>query len=77
MNYKISGGMKKNKKTIIIGLVLWVILTIVLILPFTYSVEVASSEGTFNLSVFFENIVNSMGTPIENMQYLIQNRHNK
>ena len=42
MNYKITGGLKKNKKTIIIGLVLWVVLIIVLVLPFTVAKNIAS-----------------------------------
>ena len=42
MNYKITGGLKKNKKTIIIGLILWVVLIIVLVLPFTVAKNIAS-----------------------------------
>ena len=54
MNYKITGGIKKNKKTIIVGLVLWIILIIVLVLPFTCSVNAAKAGGQFNLEHFFK-----------------------
>ena len=65
MNYRITGGIKKNKKTIIIGLVLWIFLTIVLVLPFTVAKDVAtrqSAQVDF-LTRFFEVYGESISHP--------------
>ena len=53
MNYKIAGGLKNNRKTIIIGLVLWILLIIVLVLPYTCAKNAASATGQFDLTRFF------------------------
>ena len=63
MNYKISGGIKKNKKTFIIGTVLWAILTIVLVLPFTYAAGVASVGGKFDLTKFLDEFIGKIVSP--------------
>lgn len=67
MNYMIKDSMKKNKIKIIVGLVLWVILTIVLVLPYT----VASSLSSGNINLFFEIFIKAIQNPIEAMKYLI------
>ena len=54
MNYKISGGLKKNRTVIIVGLVLWIILTIVLVLPYTVASNLAAANSNIDLSKFFE-----------------------
>ena len=56
MNYKVSKTLKDNKKSLIIILVLWVILSIVLVAPLGYSIGVANQNGTFEFEVFLENI---------------------
>ena len=74
MNYKITEGFKKNKKVIIIGLVLWVIITIVLVLPFTVAkyravLFVKAGQGDF-LSNFFElygKSISSLGMSVSYM----------
>ena len=66
MNYKISGGIRRNKKTIIIGLVLWAILTIVLVLPFTYATGVATEGGQLDLSEFLEAFTGKIASPRRN-----------
>ena len=56
MNYKVSKALKANKKSLIIILVLWVILSIVLVEHLGYSIGVASQSGTFNFEIFLETI---------------------
>ena len=46
MNYKVSKALKANKKSLIIILVLWVILSIVLVAPISYSIGEAT-KGRF------------------------------
>ena len=60
MNYKIEGAIKKNRKVFIFGVILWLILTIVLIVPFTYSKGVASESGKFDLTIFMNVFVDSI-----------------
>ena len=70
MNYKISGGLKKNRVVIIVGLVLWIILTIVLVLPFTVAGKVATLETGFNMSRFFEVFGQSVSQPFKSIEYI-------
>ena len=56
MNYKISKTLKDNRKSLIIMVVLWVILTIVLVAPIGYSIGIACHGGTFKFDVFLENV---------------------
>ncbi len=56
MNYKVSKTLKDNKKSIILIAVLWLILTIVLVAPIGYSIGLANQSGTFDLTIFLENV---------------------
>ena len=73
MNYKISGGIRRNKKVFIIGAVLWLILTIVFVLPFTYAKGVATEGGSFDLLKFMEVMAGSIATPGTSIQYIFAN----
>lgn len=52
MNYKVEGAVRRNKRNFIIFAILWVILTIVFIMPISYSLVNASVLGTN----FFEGL---------------------
>ena len=56
MNYKVSKALKANRKSLIVIVVLWVILSIVLVAPLGYSIGVASQSGTFDFEIFLETI---------------------
>ena len=56
MGYKLDKTLKDNKKSIIIIAVLWVILSIVLVAPISYSIGEASKSGAFDMSIFIELI---------------------
>ena len=73
MNYKISGGLRRNKKVFIIGAVLWLFLTIVLVLPFTYSKHIATNGGTFDLMDFFNAFGENVFKPLDNLSYIFKN----
>ena len=73
MNYKISGGLRRNKKVFIIGAVLWLFLTIVLVLPFTYSKHIATNDGTFDLMDFFNAFGENVFKPLDNLSYIFKN----
>ena len=72
MNYKITEGFKKNKKVIVIGLVLWIIIAIVLVLPFTVAnyraaLFVQAGQGDFisNFIDLYGKSISSMGNSIK------------
>ena len=73
MNYKISGGLRRNKKVFIIGVVLWAILTIVLVLPFTYAKHIATNSGSFDLMEFFNAFGANVFKPFGNLSYIFKN----
>ena len=67
MHYKVEGAVRRNKKNFIIFIVLWVILTIVLVMPIGYSITEATVNGSFNMGKFLEGIygaITSLGTVI-------------
>ncbi len=60
MSYKIQGAVRRNKRNFIIFAILWVILSIVLVMPIAYSIVNATVNGSFNLGKFFEEIFLAM-----------------
>ena len=56
MNYKIEGAIRKNRKNFIICAILWLILVIVFVAPFSFSVFQASASGKFALCYLTTNI---------------------
>lgn len=54
MGYKLNKAFKDNKKSIVIVLVLWVILSIVLVAPMSYSIGISTVNGAFQLDTFIE-----------------------
>lgn len=67
MNYKVQGTMRRNKNNFIIFIVLWVILSIVLVMPISYSIANATADGHFMFDKFLGGFVDSfmnLGTVI-------------
>lgn len=67
MHYKVQGAVRRNKKNFIIFIILWVILSIVLIMPISYSIVNAKVDGAFNMMKFFNGIfegVSNLGVVI-------------
>lgn len=67
MGYKIEGTMRRNKKNFIIFAILWVILSIVFVMPIAYSITNASVSGEFDIAKFFNGIyegITNIGTVI-------------
>lgn len=63
MNYKIEGAIRKNRVNFIICGILWLIITIVLVSPFSYAVIQAMSKGSFNFQIMIETFVSSIQNP--------------
>ena len=64
MNYKIEGAIRRNRKNFIIFAILWIIIAIVFVSPFSYSAHVAGLDGKFNLEVFIETFGTSIREPL-------------
>lgn len=60
MNYKMQGAIKRNQKNFIIFAILWVVLSIVFVMPMAYSIKNATVNGVFQLEMFLNTIVNSI-----------------
>lgn len=56
MVYKLNTALKKSKTSIIIALVLWVIVTVILVSPFSYTLGKSMANGKFDLSIFLEQL---------------------
>ena len=64
MNYKIEGAIRRNRKNFIIFAILWILIAIVFVSPFSYSAHVAGLDGQFNLEVFIETFGTSIKAPL-------------
>lgn len=60
MNYKVQGAVRRNKRNFIIFIVLWIILSIVLVMPVAYSITEATVNGVFEMKIFFTKIYDAM-----------------
>ncbi|MBR0427168.1 MAG: type IV secretory system conjugative DNA transfer family protein [Clostridia bacterium] len=72
MNYRITEGLKKNRKVIIIGLVLWAILTIVLVLPFTIAKAVATTSSGLDLTKFIQVFGEAISNPTKSIGFIFK-----
>ena len=71
MNYKIEGAIKRNRKYFIIYAILWVVIAIVFVSPFSYSAHVAGLDGKFSLEIFIETFGTSITNPFGTFGNLI------
>lgn len=54
MNYKIKGAIKKSKIPFIVSIILWLLLTIVFVVPLSYSIFGATYKGGFDTNILFK-----------------------
>lgn len=62
MNYKIEGAIRRNRNAFIICMVLWLLLVIVFVAPFSFSMFEANRGGTDSIN-FIESISNNIMSP--------------
>lgn len=63
MNYKIEGAIRRNRKTFIVCAILWLLLVIVFVAPFSYASFEASASGKFSLGIFMEQFPVNITNP--------------
>ncbi len=71
MNYKLEGAIRRNRKYFIIYAILWVVIAIVFVSPFSYSAHVAGLDGKFSLEIFIETFGTSITNPFGTFGNLI------
>lgn len=72
MNYKIEGALKKAKPTIIVAIILWLLLAIVLIMPFTCGVYQNKLLGRFDSAAFANVFSKTATSPMTGFKALIE-----
>ncbi len=73
MNYKIEGALRKNKKTLILAVILWLFIAIVFIMPiacgWNTAVKEAESTGAkFSMGTFTETVGKRIAQPFLNIK---------
>ena len=74
MNYKIKGAIRRNKKNFIIFLILWLFITIVFVVPYTYTLYLAKKNGGFDFNIFLEKIFVNIMNPFGSFKNIIINK---
>lgn len=67
MNYKVEGAIRRNKNNFIIFIILWIILSIVFVMPISYAIANATINGQFMFGEFIGGIADAftnLGTVI-------------
>ncbi len=59
MNYKVEGAIRRNKKNFTIFIILWIILSIVFVMPISYAITNATIDGQFMFGKFIEEIADA------------------
>ena len=72
MGDKIKRTITKNKNKIIVSIILWIILAIVFVAPFTYSSILAKAGGNFDLGIFFEKFSKSITSPLKALREIFR-----
>ncbi len=67
MNYKIEGAIRRNRKNFIIFAILWILITIVFVSPYSYSSHMAKASGTFDLEIFMNTFASSISNPFSTL----------
>ena len=73
MNYKIKGAMKKNKIPFIISIILWLVLTIVFVVPLAYSIFGATYKGPFDSATFVKFFGQCITMPFQTIGLIFKN----
>lgn len=73
MNYKFKGAMKKNKIPFIVCIILWLVLTIVFVVPLSYSIFGATYKGSFDSTTFFKFFGKCITMPFDTIGLIFKN----
>lgn len=77
MNYKLKNALDKNKKALVVVIILWVILSIVLVSPISVSIVEATENGIFNFGDFIGNLLSNITKIGENLSKVFKSEYIK
>lgn len=72
MNYKIKNTLKKSKMAFIIGIAIWIFLSILLSAPIAVSKVESTINGQFDINIFLDKIINCIGDISGNMSKIFK-----
>ena len=75
MNYKIKNTLKKSKMIFIIGIAIWIGLTILLSAPIAVSIIEATVDGSFNFDEFINIIFSNISNVGENLSKVFTSKY--
>lgn len=64
---KIKRAMKKYRNKFIVIFILWIVLSIVFVSPFSISIQEAMAKGTFDFAVFVETLGSLITNPFKSL----------
>ena len=70
MNYKTKTAMQKSKKSFIVFIILWLVLTIVFVVPLAYSIFGATYRGPFDMDIFFKFFGKCVTMPFKTIELI-------
>lgn len=62
MNYKIEKIGKNFRKSFIIFVIIWLVLTILFVAPIAYSIVESTENGSFSSALFIENVIPALSS---------------
>ena len=75
MNYKIKNTLKKSKMVFIVGIAIWIVLSILLSAPIAVSIVDATTNGQLNLNDFFYYFFMNIGNVGQNLSKVFQSNY--
>ena len=75
MNYKIKNTLKKSKMVFIVGIAIWIVLSILLSAPIAVSIVDATTNGQLNVNDFFDNFFMNIGNVGQNLSKVFQSNY--
>ena len=75
MGYKIKYILKKSKPVFIISTVLWVVLSVVLVVPISLSIVDATTDGNLDVNNFMTALTTNLGNIFKNMQNVFNEKY--
>ena len=73
MSNTFKNAMKKNKIPFIVCIILWLILTIVFVVPLSYSIFGATYKGPFDMETFFKFFTKCITMPFDTIGLMFKN----
>ena len=70
MNYKLQSALKKGKKTFIVAGILWLLLAVVFIMPWTCGAYTKVLKGKFDMDSFLTVFMNAATDPVKGFKTL-------